>query len=324
MLLRTSRSSSPLMLIGIVLLLGVLFLPSFQHSVATPDATREGVLFSTFHALSQHTLYSPLLAMAFVILIVVFQGRISQKYILISNRNYLTGLLFVALCSSIAELKTFAPVYPAALLLILALSRFINSYRREGDSKEYFEGSLYIGLAGMFYPPSIIFIVSAWIALILFRSFRWREWVFVFLGIGTPYLFLASYYFLTGHNLLLGTKPFFAYSIQHTNKLFDIPQMVYMGFVVLLILAASFYSNRRVNAQKVQTSKSYSLFFYVFLICIGAYFFIPGVGKEIIVITCIPLAFLLALYFSEVKRNWLVDVVFDLIIIGSIVLSFVG
>lgn len=321
MLLRTSRTSSPFMLIGIVLLIVALFIPSFIHTGNYFDPLREGVLFSSLHTVSQHYVFSPLLAMLSVVLIVLLIGRISQKYILLTSRNYLSGILFVVLCSSIDEIKIFNPVYPATLLILLALGRFIDSYRKEGDSKEYFEGSLYIGLAGLFYPPSVMYIITAWFALLLFRSFRWREWVFSLLGLSVPYLFLISYYFLAGENISNGTKPFLAY-FSLADRTLHLPQLIYIGFALLLILIASTYSNRRLNAQKVQTGKSYTLFFLMLLLTVGIFLLLPGIGKEIIIIGCIPIAFLLALYFTEVKKNWLIEILFDLIVLGSIVLSY--
>lgn len=309
------------MLIGIVLLAVALFLPSFTHSGNYFDPLREGVLFSPLHSISQHYLFSPLLAILSVVLIVLLIGRISQKYILLTSRNYLSGILFVILCSSINEIKFFNAVYPAALLILLALSRFIDSYRREGDSKEYFEGALFIGLAGLFYPPSIIYIITAWFALLLFRSFRWREWVFTILGLSVPYIFLVSYYFLAGDNMIEGTKTFLAY-FKQADRTLHLPQLIYIAFTLLLILIASSYFNRRLNAQKVQTGKSYTLFFLMLLLTVGIFLLLPGIGKEIIIIGCIPIAFLLALYFTEVKQNWLIDILFDFIIVGSIILSY--
>ena len=74
--------------------------------------------------------------------------------------------------------------------------------------------------------------------------------------------------------------------------------------------------------KRYKQEKSYTLFFLMLLLTVGIFLLLPGIGKEIIIIGCIPIAFLLALYFTEVKKNWLIEILFDLIVLGSIILSY--
>jgi hypothetical protein len=322
MFLKSSRSASPIMLFSIVLLLAVLFLPSFINGPRFLGQGVEGDLFMPLKVFENNAFLSPFFAAVFTLVIALLTLRLTNQYILISRRTYLTAFLFVAISGSFAEIKWLNPVYVAALFLIMAVDRFIDSYRKEGEAMGFFEGSMLIGISGMCYVPALAYIITAWAALILFRPFRWREWVFTFIGLLLPYFFLASYYFFAEKDFLKFLKPFLASINQEADKQLHLSQVLYIGLIAMILIVASVFANRKLQGQKIQAGKSYFLFFYMFLISILLYAVLPGVGIEIFIIAAIPVSFLLAQFYAEAKQTWLLDLSFDAILLGSIAIAF--
>jgi uncharacterized membrane protein len=117
-----------------------------------------------------------------------------------------------------------------------------------------------------------------WIALVIFKPFKWREWVAGIVGYATIFFFLAVYYYLTNRLnqfydiwLPLGAKFPNRININYYNYIVLVP--------VLLILMLCFIKLRQ-NFFKsyVQVRKSFQLLFFVFLI---AYYFLYASNKWI-------------------------------------------
>jgi hypothetical protein len=323
MFLKSARTASPIMLISIMLLLAVLFLPSFINTPRVLGQGIEGDLYMPLKVFEKSAFLSPLFAAVFALTIALLILRLTNQFILISRRTYLSAFLFLVISGSFAEIKWINPVYVAALFLVLAFDRFIDSYRKEGEAMGFFEGSMLIGIAGMCYEPALAYIFTAWAALILFRSFRWREWIFTLTGLLLPYFFLGSYYFFTGKSILSFFKKIEACFSQSADKQLHLSQILYLGLVAIVLLVASVYANRKLQGQKIHAGKSYVLFFYVFLISILLYALLPCVGIEIFIIASVPVSFLLAQFYAEAKQTWLLDLSFDALLLGSIAVAFI-
>jgi hypothetical protein len=111
------------------------------------------------------------------------------------EKNYAPGLFYVLLMNLSFDMTKLSPALLSTTFLLFALNKIIKQMeRREGVSDEVFEVGLYIGIAALFHHPTVIFIVWAIAALLLYTNANIRQHSLSILGFVLP-LFMVSLYF---------------------------------------------------------------------------------------------------------------------------------
>jgi hypothetical protein len=118
--------------------------------------------------------------------------------------------------------------------------RILSTYKTERISLHFLDAGLLISLASLFFLPAIVFFLFLLAALILLRPFIWREWTYAVLGLISPYLFLASVYYLTGMPLSDYFKDVSA-SLHRTEQNFMVRQIVNWSYIGVLLIIGSVY-----------------------------------------------------------------------------------
>jgi hypothetical protein len=191
-----------------------------------------------------------------------------------------------------------------SLLVIIILFRLFVTYKTDGPSVNFLDTGFLIAVSSMIYFPAILLFIFLLVALIMLRPLNWREWVYVFLGIMLPYLFVISGYYVAG----VPVKEFFpgfSALFQHHKQPYSIIQLIGWVFVFGMMVYSSYFLASAIDKMKIHGRKIFMLFLWLFLFTAVIYLVIPGVGLDVMSIAAIPLSYLFSHYFCNGTRNWI-------------------
>lgn len=181
----------------IVLTAAVLWLPAFlaPKAPAAPDP------YSWFYrwiydVLSGLPSVSVIIAFLLMLFQAFFLNAVLVNYQLIGRVSSLAAFIYVVLMSLSPAQTMLYPMLVAMPFLIYALSIFFRMYERTDNEMDIFNVSFLISLASLFWFPAISLIIWIFLSLLVLAITRLRCWIIPFVGILTPYLFLATVFFL--------------------------------------------------------------------------------------------------------------------------------
>jgi len=181
-----------------------------------------------YDLLADHRLAATMIAFFVVMAETYWLSRILSDHELVLKNSSLSALVFIVMASSIPEQLTLTPINIALGFMILIIYHLLISYNKPEHLDRIFAAGFFTAVASMFYLPFILWFVFVIISFLVFRAGNWRAWMAAFLGLITPFLYLAVYYFWNDQ-LLENSASFPAFFRQFTI----FPQNTGSGFRVI-------------------------------------------------------------------------------------------
>jgi hypothetical protein len=179
--------------------------------------------------------------------------------------------------------------------------RMINLYNTARPLGVIFNIGVMMGIVTLLYEPAIIYVLMIPFTLFIMRPFRIREWLTGFLGLTTPYYFLALEPLVTNH-----------WSWKHLvpSIRFDFPAMpssVFITMSIILLVApfifGGYYVQTNLNKMLIQIRKGWSLLLLFLIISVMIILVNGGINYVNWVFGLMPLAaFHAAAYYYPEKR----------------------
>jgi len=257
-----------------------------------------------------------LLVLAFIVL------QINNRYSFIRVRTMLPAPLYIIMISGLVELHTLHPVYFAAFFVLMAIYRFFSAFDQVKPYSAVFDAGLLLGIASLFYFNIAVLFPALFFGIpILAREIRWREFAIVTLGFLLPFIFAVSYAFVAEN--LLEVLKIFEVNTLTPNSHFknNIPLQIYLGFLIILTLLGSIKIIQQYDSKKVSTRKFFTVFFLLFVTSLASFTFVPATSQEMLVITAIPVTFLVSNFFVFLKSRFWGELLFSLLLIIVITLQ---
>lgn len=302
MLLRIFRGTGP----GVVLLI---FLAAFA---VWANALFEPRLAASFHydnnpmplyallksLAGNSALGGTIISFILVLLMAVLLVNFNTSVFFINERTFLPALIFVLFSGLFPYYQVLNPVLPAAVLLIIAIKRIMEAYRKNGTAFNFFDAALLIGIGSLFYVNLIWFGLLTIIGIAILRTGNFKEIVLAILGLCTPVIITAGIYYVAGkdlQNLVSVTlNNLFGEAGSYYFSRVTVTGLVIIGLSVLVSL---FYLFSVVNNKKIKSRKTFTELIWVFIISIVVYFSLPSASVELIFIITIPVSYFLSHYF---------------------------
>ena len=193
----------------------------------------------------------------------IYLNRIIIDTALYQKHSWLPALFFVVLMSAQPHLLLLHPIHPAGLFIMIAMSKITGLHKNEGTRSALFDSGLLIGVASLFYYPSLVLFFWVVASYFTFRTFNWKEFLVIWIGGGIPYLFLFVYFFWTDQIVKFFPFPFnFHFDtslISHSHSVY----LVWIGLLLVLMLVsvARLYGNTAIfNVRQRKTAISFIWF----------------------------------------------------------------
>ncbi len=322
MFIRTARTHQPLSLVLIPLVGALLWLPGFLH----PSPPAPLVHMPFYAAIDPLLRANPLAAVitgflvslgeAFLLNYIIYQHHI------LTRRSWLPALLFVVLSACTPGLLWLHPQLIAGFFLLGALHFLLGTYRQDKAFGAVFNAGIFIGIAALFYLPSIVFLLFAIAAIVILRPFIWREWVILILGSTVAPLYTGVYFFwndqLQGMTRRLLIEP-----IASRDFFLKLPVEYYflsaMTGLLLFVAGGRFLSGAGTSTLKTKKGISVMVWFVVFSLAA----ILPAQNFAVagFLFLVYPLALFISNYFLVARRLWLAESIFLLLLV-SIALSY--
>jgi hypothetical protein len=322
MILRFLKSSSPFiyvlfLLIGILFWLGSLIQPA-------PYSFFDGENASVFYfPIFKITTKLPGLQVVLSLILALFTAfliqQVSSRFALINARTKLPIAVYIIFIGGFTTLHTLHPVYFASIFLLLGINSLFSIFNNPKPQTDIFNAGLFIAIGTLFYFNLIAILPAFLIAIsVLRRERKWREFLILIVGFVIPSLFALSYAFVTDQlNAVFIT---FQKNIITPVNYFknNFPLLGYLILLVLLTLIGSVKIMQQYDSMKVSTRKYYLVLFIIFIFSMISFVFVPAASLEMLVISVLPVTFLVSNLFTTIKSGFWRELLFTMLVVFAI------
>ena len=320
MLLRFFKSGKPALLFFIPVLAGLLWLKYFiSPQVVSITFEPNPMPFYQWVSdlLADHLILGKIITLGLLVFTALWLSRMNTKFILIQQRSYLPAILYLLVVSSYQPLQQLNPAVFASIFLVLSIDIMFDTFKKEGLALEFFMAAFLVSIASLFYARAAFLMPVIWAGLFLFRTMHWREWVFTFLGFITPYIFLFSWYFLSGQDLA-GNWENIRYNFMHDRGTgyLNIYYFIFYGYLFLVVLLASRKMLGTYQGLKIYIRKFYRFNFWIFTFVLATYLVIYSRAIEMIYFIAVPISYILCYFFFNIRSKLAGEIIFGLLLAG--------
>lgn len=239
-----------------------------------------------------------------------------------SEPNYVSAFLYVVFSVSTFDFFALSPQLMSLTFVIVSMDHLIRKMDNEAGDELFVFPGFYLGVAALFYFPSVAFFVVFLLALILItRATVRRLFLFVF-GFGTAFaIVLTILYFqgALGHFMAV----YFVEIARPKQFFITYPQLlVWISFPALFFLVAFFNAlGRREGSLHAKTQQ----FMLLVLAASVGVLLVSGTLAGIDLLFFVPVfTFFLTNYILKIKRRIWRFVVPNLLIFSALLVPFIG
>lgn len=260
---------------------------------------------------------------AVILMIIIF------KHDVLRERDYLAAFIFILLNLSLPNFKQVSGAHIAVLFCLLSFNRLLSIYNKAAKSSDSYLSTLYIGVAGLFYPPALLYLPISLMGIALLKVFNWRDFFLGTFGTITPFIFAASYYHFLDYDIqkpigiivsyFTPGIPFFLEGVE--TSIFNIGY-VYLAYIALIILIATILDVRGISAS-IKTSRILGILRLAIAVLLAAMVAFPAMQTSyMLILVGFPASILTASYFSGFRKAKVANVQLILFVISCILLQF--
>ncbi|MFZ5940167.1 MAG: hypothetical protein ACOYXB_06300 [Bacteroidota bacterium] len=287
-----------------LLVLGILiWFPLLSQDVNIP-VYRDMPLYNLLLGnLNEFPVMSAILAFVLIAVMAIMLFRLNIRFFLIQERTFMPASFFLIISSASPAMHHISPILIGSFFLLLVLVSIFGAYNSEENSLSFFNAALLFALGTLFYGKLLWFIPLLWIILLTIRKPGWREFLFTPVALFITFLFLFTFYLMTGDLDKLGIIPE-SLRIEGTWPDLQLSWSVFIAYLFFLIIIASLFILQRYQVRKIYVRNFYQALFFTFIYSLAFFLLVSGFEIRSIYFMAIPLSYLLANYFHSKKNRF--------------------
>ena len=329
MLLRKLRETGPDVIFLIVLVLALIWMGAFLHPHLPSELSFDVKPMPLFSLLLTVAGFSPVFSVIFTFLLVLLVSfllvNFNTSVFFISERTYLPAFIYILLTGFFPQYQVLNPLLPAAVFLILAIRRVMDSYKIQGTAFPFFDAGMLISTGSLFYANLIWFGLLLLIGLAILRTGSIKEIIISVIGLATPIFIFSGFFYLAGKdmNSLLSAV---TYNLFTKEIYYSIPTITLVALIMsgLIILIAVAHLLSVINSKKIKSRKTFILLFWTFFIAVSIAVLFKSVSAEIHYLTAIPVSYFLSHYFVFTKKKLLPEIMIAVLFVLAAVVQIVN
>jgi hypothetical protein len=246
--------------------------------------------------------FSPLISVIIAYLLVLLTAFLlvdfNTSQFFIGERTFLPGLMFVLFSGLLPAQQILNPVLPAAVFLVLAIRKIMDTYKAQGIAYSFYDAGLLISTGSLFYAGLIWFGILVIIGIALLRTGNLREIIIAILGLATPWFLTGGVYYVTGKDLN-DLISLINYNLSGKEIVFSLSRLtiVVLTVTMLILLRSLVHLLSSINTKKIRSRKTFILLIWTFIIAISFLLLLKSVSYEILWLAYIPASFIISHYF---------------------------
>lgn len=194
-------------------------------------------------------------------------NRIFNAQKMIAKPTFLPAMAFMLISSLFVEWNRFSAPLLINGILIWVFYRMMTLYNVQRAGNAIFNIGLLLGIITLLYHPAIVFVLLIVFTLFIMRPFRIQEWLIAFLGLTTPYYFLAILLYLTNQWNWKHLVPSVTFNLP------GLPSSVFITISIALLvipfIIGGFYVQNNLNKMLIQVRKGWSLLLIFLIIALS-------------------------------------------------------
>ncbi|MDR3132987.1 MAG: DUF6427 family protein [Prevotellaceae bacterium] len=285
------------------MLLFVLWIPSLFSLLQIPAG-------EAYQQMQAHSLWMGLLPGAkiwtYIAFILTFVS--ATALLILNNRHlfhpvndFLLPLLYVLFSSAIPATQWFSGTQAVVLFVFIGLHYLFLSHQRHPGLAELFIASFCFSLASLCFPPALLLLLLLPVAIIILRTFAWRDWVASFFGALTPYAYLLFYYRLAAKDIA-GTQEAFLKLLPQglpEAAFADTPLLVFFAGTALLLCLSLTHTLTKASVNKIKIMHIRTIFTWMLLLVIAGIIFYPSYNYQAMPLLAAPVTVITANYLAQ-------------------------
>ncbi len=319
MFLRRFKGTGPDVIALIFIILILLWLGSILHPGKPSSLGFDVEPMPLFGLLSniigQNPLINVLVTFLLVLLIAFLLVNFNTSGFFISERTFLPALFYVLFSGLFPEQQRLNPALPAAIFLVFAIRKIMDSYKIQYTAFSFFDAALLISTGSLFYAPFIWFGLLLIIGIAILRTGNIKEIIISLLGLITPWFITFGFYYVgNGTGSLLSAIKYNLYgeSPDLSFSGIEIAVLIVLGIITLPSILFLFSV---INNKKIKSRKTFRLLMWALLISAGIFFLVRPVSLEIFWLAGITVSYLMSHYFVFRNMRLIPEILFSLLFV---------
>ncbi|MEO9965331.1 MAG: hypothetical protein ABJF11_06070 [Reichenbachiella sp.] len=269
------KTNDPYRLVGVLLLLLVIRIPMFVSGVPSILPELKWMLIGERLGSGDYTMYqdvwdysAPLAVFTYKWLFVLF-GKSRIPYFTLSlilvviqsalfnnvmlrnkaynSSNYVPAFIYMIFMNAFFDFLTLSPVLLSMTFVLLAMNNLFKRMDNQTKDELFIFTGVYLGLAAMFYLPSICFFLVTILSLILYTGSILRRMMLLVYGFSMVVGLVALYFYWYDDYLIFQHHTFQSLWVIETIQYLSWLDLMIVSAVPLLILIFSFYKVRKLG-----------------------------------------------------------------------------
>jgi hypothetical protein len=227
------------------------------HPPPMPEPSGPVILYSLlFQYLSATPVLASLSGLVVVVISALWLNLLLTRHEIVPKSSSLVSFLFILLMCSHPDQMTLTPVNISVLLFLPLLKALLEAYNRQDPVDLTFSAGFIISFSALFYLPSFLYYGFLLTAFLVYRSVKWREWAGSFIGLITPALFLAAWWFWTDRLPEMAAQYAACFSkMTFSNPWQTADKLIPAIFILVFVLAGMSYNFNHLSERTVETRK---------------------------------------------------------------------
>jgi len=237
-----------------------------------------------------------------------------------SGKLMSTGMLFyIILALSYPGFFQSALMLMVNLLIIFIFGNLFKLPESKNQISLIFDSSLLLGISSLIFFPAVYLLLIIWAGLLIHKSNAWRNYTASVFGLLSPYIFLFTWYYLTGQKIIFhfSFENLFNISAVWINQTSWLEKIIFM-FIVILMIVAIFKIVSQQAEKNINLRRNLTLIEVGFVTTVLILLFFAGEMSSGLLLTA-PAALLLSHGFYDVKKTKWYNVAFSLLLLLIII-----
>ncbi|MGB0881611.1 MAG: DUF6427 family protein [Vicingaceae bacterium] len=260
-----------------------------------------------------------LLALMLISFQSIYLNIVVGEFKLVKDSSHLTSLFYILINSCLVWLFSLNVVLIANTFTLLAFHQFLRLYSSKNSYAIIFSAGLLIGVAGLIYAPLFSFFILLWIVLLYTTTPTWRDFLIALFGGVLPLVYFATYHFVWLDITSFNVDAYFNQIFVVEPEGFELVHQFFFLIFIVLITLSLFNVFNQLGKSIVKTSKMMIVVLLMFGISVATFFLNHNDFLATLIVMSVPLSIMFAILFQNIKRKWLSELLFLLLLLSIVV-----
>ena len=205
------------------------------------------------------------------------------------------------------------------LLILLALRRIISMQTANLPKIKIFDASLWIFTATLFESWSILYFILLYLAIIWYASEDYRHWIIPIVALFTVSVLFYAYALFYNIDLIdfWTNKYLISFDFNYFENVYQHLSLSFLATIAVLFIA---YQITNIKAIPPHLKNLFKMIVFCFLISASIFIISHEKSNGLLVFTFFPLAIIGGNFLSNIKSNWVKELVLATVLIVSYLL----